>query len=233
MITTGGRVRSFLGWAFVLSIAIHFLLAPVFPRLNQRTEEQEVEKVSVTKKIIVKVPTPPPPTPTPKPTPQPQTTAPPQQKPQPQLKINVVHTTSKSSTSSSQNRYVAPKSGTEQGVPQGQGTAAPSQATAPPGTPKPACRNPYQDATVVQQAQADYPESARDLGMGEVTVQVQVTIAPSGALIGTRIFQSGGNMAFDRAAMAAARESSYSPKVVNCEPVTGDYIFKVTFDPNS
>lgn len=238
-ITTGERVRSFIGWAFVISIAVHFFVMPLFPRLNQHHEDQTVEKVSVTKKIVVKVPTPPPPTPTPPPpTPPPKSTPPPkqQQQPQPKLKVNVPKTTSNnSSTSSSESKYVAPKSGSENGAPSGQGTAppAPPAPTAPPGTPKPACKTPYQDATVVQQAQPEYPDSAREQGLGEVQVAVRVTIGPSGSLVNAAISQSAGNMALDQAALAAARQSTYAPKIVNCEAVTGDYLFRVTFDPNS
>ncbi len=84
-ITSGERIRSFIGWAFVISIALHFLLAPFLRNMTQHTEEQTVEKVSVTKKITVKPPTPPPPTPTP---PPPKTTPPPQQKPQQQPQPN-------------------------------------------------------------------------------------------------------------------------------------------------
>lgn len=238
-ITTGERVRSFIGWAFVISILVHFFVMPLFPRLNQHHEEQAVEKVSVTKKIVVKVPTPPPPTPTPPPpTPQPKSTPPPkqQQQPQPKLKLNVPKTTSNnSSTTSSESKYVAPKSGSSQGVPSGQGTAppAPPAPTAPPGTPKPACKTPYQDATVVQQAQPEYPDSAREQGLGEVQVAVKVTIGPSGSLVNAAISQSAGNMALDQAALSAARQSTYAPKIVNCQPIQGDYLFRVTFDPNS
>jgi TonB family protein len=89
------------------------------------------------------------------------------------------------------------------------------------------------DATVVNQAQPEYPDAARDLGLGEVQVAVQVTIAPSGQLVGTKIAQSAGNMSLDNAAVAAARQSTYSPKIVNCQAVQGDYLFRVTFDPNS
>lgn len=60
-ITTGERVKSFLGWAFVLSILLHFLLIPLLPELSKPPESKTVEKVSVTKKIRIKVPTPPPP----------------------------------------------------------------------------------------------------------------------------------------------------------------------------
>lgn len=234
-ITTGERVANFMGWAFVISILVHFALGPLLPRLNQHTEEQTVEKVSVTKKIQVKVPTPPPPTPTP---PPPKQTPPPKPQPQkqqqPKLKLNVPKTTSKSSSSSSESKYVPPPKGSEQGVPQGVGTASPMPVTtAPPGTPKPACKTPYQDATVVNQAQPEYPDSARDLGLGEVQVAITVTIGPSGNLVDAKVTQSAGNMALDQAALASARQSTYAPKIVDCQPTTGSYYFKVTFDPNS
>jgi protein TonB len=235
-ITTGERVANFMGWAFVISILVHFFLVPILPSMKQHTEEQTVEKVSVTKKITVKPPTPPPPTPTP---PPPKTTPPPKPQPEHQqqtrIKLNVPKTTSHANAAPQENTYVPPKTGSEQGVPQGTVASAPPApvTTAPPGTPKPACKTPYMDATVVNQAQPEYPDSARDLGLGEVQVAVEVTISPTGSLVGTKIAQSGGNMALDNAALAAARQSTYSPKIVNCQPVQGDYLFKVTFDPNS
>jgi len=241
-ITTGERVGNFIGWAFLISLAIHFLLAPVFPGMARHSEEQTVEKVSVVHKAVVKPPpTPPPPTPTPPPTPPPHSTPPPQKTaPQPKpLKLNVVHTTSNKSGPSSEQTYHAPTTGSQYGAPGGTGTATAGPAvaqTAAPGpvaTPKPACKTPYQDATVVQQVSPEYPDSARELGLGQVTVTVQVTVSPTGSLAGEKIATSGGNMALDSAAMSAARQSTYAPKIVNCQPVTGDYYFKVTFDPNS
>jgi len=235
-ITTGERVANFMGWAFVISIIVHLAVGPLLPRMNQHTEEQTVEKVSVTKKITVKPPTPPPPTPTP---PPPKTTPPPKPQPEHQqqtrIKLNVPHTTSKSTSTSSETKYVPPKTGSEQGVPQGTVASAPPApvSTAPPGTPKPACKTPYQDATVVNQAQPEYPDAARDLGLGEVQVAVTVTIGPEGNLVDAKISQSAGNMSLDQAALAAARQSTYAPKIVNCQPTTGSYYFKVTFDPNS
>jgi periplasmic protein TonB len=236
-ITTGERVRSFIGWAFVLSIVIHFALAPFLKNMTQHTENQEVEKVSVTKKIIVKPPTPPP-TPHPTPTPPPSTPPPKKQVVQPKprpLKVNLIHTHSNANTSTTEQTVAQPKTGSENGVPAGTGTAAPGPvSTVPPGTPKPACKTPYQDATVVQQAQPEYPDSARELGLGTVTVAVTVTLSPTGALENASVSQSAGNMALDQAALAAARQSTYAPKIVNCEGVDGaQYLFKVTFDPNS
>jgi protein TonB len=235
-ITTGERVANFMGWAFVISILLHFFIVPILPSMKQHSEEQTVEKVSVTKKITVKPPTPPPPTPTP---PPPKQTPPPKPQPVRQqhtvIKLNVPHTTSKSNSSSQETKYVPPPKGSEEGIPQGTvASAAPAPVTtAPPGTPKPACKTPYQDATVVNQAQPEYPDAARDLGLGEVQVAVTVTIGPDGNLIDAKVSQSAGNMSLDQAALAAARQSTYAPKIVNCQPTTGSYYFKVTFDPNS
>ncbi len=237
-ITSGEHIRSFIGWAFVISIALHFVAAPFLRNMTQHTEEQTVEKVSVTKKITVKPPTPPPPTPTP---PPPKTTPPPQQKPQqqpqPKLKVEPPKTTSNNaSTTSSENKYIPPQKGTENGVPAGtvaSAAPAPAAPTAPPGTPKPACQTPYQDATAVQAVTPDYPEAAREQGLGQVEVNVIVTLSASGAPIGVTLQNSSGNMSIDQAAKQAAMGSTYAPKIVNCQKVQSQYIYKVTFDPNS
>lgn len=237
-ITTGERVRNFMGWAFAISLLVHFFLVPILPNMKSHTEDQTVEKVSVTKKIQVKVPTPPPPTPTP---PPPKQTPPPKpqpkQQPQTRLRIQPPKTTSNNAaTTTNENKYVPPAHGSESGVPAGNaasGPPGPPAPTAPPGTPKPACQTPFQDARAVQIAQAEYPESARDQGLGEVEVSVKVTVGPDGNLVGPPvILQGSGNMAMDQAALAAARQSTYAPQIVNCQPTTGTYQFKVTFDPN-
>ena len=80
--------------------------------------------------------------------------------------------------------------------------------------------------------QPDYPESAKDIGIGATTVQVEVTVGPSGNLVGTKIYKSSNNMAIDQAALRAARQSSYSPKLVDCQPVEGDYLFRADFQPD-
>lgn len=237
-ITTGERVRSFIGWAFVISIVVHFLFAPFLKNLTQHSDEQTVEKVSVTKRIIVKPPTPPPPTPTP---PPPKTTPPPKHQvtqPQPKLVVHPPKTHSNSaSTTTTENKYVAPPRGSENGNPNGTQASGPPGPVSTPGppasTPKPACKTPYQDATAVQAVTPDYPEQAREQGLGEVQVTVIVTISPTGGLVNATIGQGSGNMSIDQAALSAARQSTYAPKIVDCQPVEGTYNFKVTFDPNS
>jgi TonB family protein len=227
-LTTGERVASFFGWAVVLSLILHLGVGVFFPTMKNQEENQQVEKVSVRHKIHI--PTPPPPTPTPPPTPPPpkhQATPPPHPAPpQPKLKLNVVKTTSTNSTSN-ESRYNVTQ-GTEHGIPQGQGTAAP--VAAPAATPAaPACKTPYQEATASNAVTPDYPDSARELGLGDVTVMVEVTVGPTGALEAASVERSGGNMAIDQAALRAARESTYLPKIVNCAPTSGTYLFRADF----
>jgi TonB family protein len=80
--------------------------------------------------------------------------------------------------------------------------------------------------------QPDYPESAKELGLGAVTVEVEVTVGPSGNLVGAKVYKSAGNMSIDQAALRAARASTYSPKLVDCQPTTGDYLFRADFTPD-
>jgi len=236
-LTTGERVRNFLGWAFVISILGHVILGPLIPFKQSHAEEQQVEKVSLVKKVKVKVPTPPPPTPTPKPTEPPKSTPPPKPVPhqvQPQLKVNLVHAKSSSASGPSES-YKPPTTGSQNGVPQGQGTPAGSgnlgpKAAAP--TPKPACADPFREATMTNGVAPEYPESAKEQGLGAVTVLVKITLSPGASVESASVLSSSGNMAIDQAAMIAARQSSYAPKLSNCQPVEGTYSFRASFDPS-
>ena len=123
-----------------------------------------------------------------------------------------------------------PKNGSENGVPQGTGTAKP--AAGPAGTPKPACANPNVEATVTNAVQPDYPESAKDLGLGAVTVEVEVTVGPSGNLVGRRFTRARATWRSIRRRCARRANRRYSPKLVDCSPTTGDYLFRADFQPD-
>ncbi len=236
-LTTGERIRTFLGWAFVISIAGHLVLGPLIPFKQTHTEEQQVEKVSLMKKTKVKVPTPPPPTPTPKPTQPPVSTPKPKpQQQQPRLKVNLVHQHSTTGSNQNEPAYTAPKSGSENGAPQGvstasAGTGQQAKVAAPPPTPKPACADPYREATMTNGVSPEYPESAKEQGLGPVTVIVKITLSPAASVESASVLQSSGNMAVDQAAIIAARQSSYAPKLMNCQPAEGTYSFRANFDP--
>jgi TonB family protein len=96
-----------------------------------------------------------------------------------------------------------------------------------------ACTTPNVEATVTNAVQAYYPAPARDLGFGRpVTVEIEVTVGAVGNLLGTRLVKSSGSALLDDAAVRAARESTYSPKFVNCQPTQGNYLFHAILQPH-
>jgi TonB family protein len=99
-------------------------------------------------------------------------------------------------------------------------------------TMHPACAAPDVSATVINPVQAEYPASFRDLSFGPATVEVEVTVGPAGNLLGTRVVKSSGNAFIDDAAVRAARESTYSPRLVNCQPTQGNYLLRAILQPH-
>jgi TonB family protein len=65
------------------------------------------------------------------------------------------------------------------------------------------------------------------------TVEVGVTVAPNGKVTRASIVHSSGNETIDRAVVEAAMHSTYSPKLVNCTPVQGSYLFRADFAPSN
>lgn len=88
------------------------------------------------------------------------------------------------------------------------------------------------DATVTTQVAPDYPERARGAGLGVSKVSIRVYLSPKGTVAALRVFNSSGNVDLDQAAIRAAAQSTYSPRVKNCKPAFGLYLFRVTFNPN-
>ncbi len=235
------RAKNFLVYGFVLSIALHLIGGPFLKSAKTVTEEDQPQKVTV-----VKVPTPPPtppptptPHPTPPPTPPPKETPPPQQTPapqQPKIKINTQKTESKSNSGPTEttNQYTT---GNTQGIPQGQGTAAPS--TAPPATPAPApptprptptpqtCPRPNVAATTIRAIEPDTPAMAQQQGISG-TVQVIVALDESSHITGTSI-QSSPSMILNGAALSAAKNSTFQTEIRDCKPIAARYIFSVEF----
>jgi protein TonB len=241
-IVASERVTSFLGWAFLISLLIHAVTLPFFGLKARAQDKQEVEKVSVTKKIRVTPPTPPPPTPPPPTPPPPKMTPPPVKQtappPQVKLKLNVVKTTSHNSAPSTEQKYVPPPVGSENGevhgiVASGPPVAATSAATPAPATPtptpKPQCANPNQDAAIKGTAVSpDYPDIARQQG-AVGTTQVKVTLDANGTPVDVSVYKSSGNAALDNSALKAAKETEYEPDIINCVKTPGAYLFRADF----
>jgi TonB family protein len=95
----------------------------------------------------------------------------------------------------------------------------------PASTLAAACSKPNVEATVIN---AVPPRAFNVHGKTDVAV----TIAPNGHVVGAKVLHSSGYPAMDQAVVTAARQSTYSPKIVNCVAVTGSYIFTAEFAPN-
>lgn len=90
------------------------------------------------------------------------------------------------------------------------------------------CAHPNADAKILTAAPPSLPHGLKASGK----VNVLVTIAPTGHVTGTKVTRSSGNASIDNAVAEAARKSTYSPKVANCEPVEGQYVFQAQFAPS-
>lgn len=109
--------------------------------------------------------------------------------------------------------------------------AAPVQNSPSAAVAAAACANPNIEPSVVVPVPPD-------LGKSKVPKQnysavVAVTIAPNGKVAGAKVYKSSGNATVDSAVVAAAEKSTYSPKLVNCAPAQGTYLFRADFEPDA
>ncbi|MGA8098231.1 MAG: M56 family metallopeptidase [Candidatus Cybelea sp.] len=102
-----------------------------------------------------------------------------------------------------------------------------SFASAPSAVLAAACAKPNVEATVTDPVAPVMPHGLHVSGK---TV-VDVTIDPNGHAIAAKILRSSGYPAMDQAVVEAARKSAYSPKIVNCAPAQGAYLFRADFAP--
>ena len=96
----------------------------------------------------------------------------------------------------------------------------------------PTCNTPNAAVTLIHAATPSYPDSARDLGLGPVTVVIQVAVNADGSLASAHILTSSHNFAVDQAALNAIRTSMYSPMISNCNAVAASTNLSVEMIPN-
>jgi TonB family protein len=101
-----------------------------------------------------------------------------------------------------------------------------SASSARPLTIAAICTHPNADAAVLAPAMPEIPPSAPKVYTA--SVEVLVTIAPNGKPVALKVYKSSGYGVLDKAVVDAAGRSSYSPKMVNCAPVEGTYLFNAT-----
>lgn len=103
-----------------------------------------------------------------------------------------------------------------------------SQQVEPTDAPGPACSAPNVEAKTITAISPDRTASEFDAGTN-ATAMIKVDLDATGSVIGVSIYASTGSMELDRAAMDAARESTYAPEMRDCQAVPGSYLFKVEF----
>jgi TonB family protein len=101
-------------------------------------------------------------------------------------------------------------------------------ATTAAAVAAPSCKIPNRDAVVSHAVKPVLPSSVHPTDVE--SVYVAVTIGPDGHLLNERIASSSNNPAVDRAVLDALRKSTFSPKVTNCQPTTGTYLYSFMFD---
>ncbi|HTU81772.1 MAG TPA: M56 family metallopeptidase [Candidatus Acidoferrales bacterium] len=90
-----------------------------------------------------------------------------------------------------------------------------------------ACKTPNAEPQVLDPVPPVLPKS--EWPSSSVSAVVAVSIASDGKPAAVRVYESSGNADVDDAVLSAARKSTYSPKLVDCVPVAGDYLFKANF----
>jgi TonB family protein len=106
-------------------------------------------------------------------------------------------------------------------------STAPTVA-APTSTSHHACSTQAAPAAISAEVPADYPRIAAEQNSSG-TALIQVDLADTGTIRNAMIFESSGNELLDRAAVLAARQQTYSPQIVDCQPVGGSYLITVDF----
>ena len=90
------------------------------------------------------------------------------------------------------------------------------------------CNVAHADAAIAQTSLPEYPDAARQSG-AHGTAYVLLDLAPTGSLVSASILRSSGSRTLDRAAISAARLTSYKTEIRDCAPVGGRYVLAVEF----
>jgi TonB family protein len=72
------------------------------------------------------------------------------------------------------------------------------------------------------------PEIATQQGL-QGTTQVKVTLDSKGNVTDVSVYKSAGAAVLDQAALKAAKQTAYTPEIVDCVPTGGSYIFRADF----
>lgn len=91
------------------------------------------------------------------------------------------------------------------------------------------CAVPNAPASTLVAAVPEVPATLQSNGLASGTTMVRVDIDADGHVLNASIEKTSGVYGLDRAALKAARESTFQPEVRNCSGVAGSYLFEVDF----
>ena len=222
MLTSGERVRNLLWCALALSLLLHALATPIFPNQAKVRDDDSPQFVSLDRPHPLRVATPPPPKPLLRPQRPLQSAR--SERPVPRSVPRVSSPAAGAAVHPGPSLPYVPRA-------TGGAVSVPGDAGAVTPTETPSCADPNRDAVAANVVSPEYPSSPS--GMGGVTVLVAVTIDATGGVSEASVSQSSGNAAIDQAALRAARQSSYRPRLVNCVPSPGTYLFRAEFSPDN
>lgn len=98
-----------------------------------------------------------------------------------------------------------------------------AQAAPSPSPTGSAC---FQEATVLKPERPDPPSSAMEYA--PLYAYVAVLLAADGSVEKVVVLKSSGYGPFDLAAVRAAQHSTYRPRIANCKPIEGGYVFEAS-----
>ncbi|HEX3670620.1 MAG TPA: M56 family metallopeptidase [Candidatus Cybelea sp.] len=91
------------------------------------------------------------------------------------------------------------------------------------------CANPNAEPQALNAVAPNLPKS--EWPTHKVTAIVVVKVTPAGKAARAAIYRSSGDAKVDQAAIKAAEQSTYTPRLVNCTPEEGVYLFRADFAP--
>ena len=74
------------------------------------------------------------------------------------------------------------------------------------------------------------PDEPRGVKINGTTIAV-VIVASSGSVVRASIWKTSGNAQVDQSVLDAAKRGRYSPKLMDCRPVEGEYLFHPDYAP--
>ncbi|HTZ54756.1 MAG TPA: TonB family protein [Candidatus Acidoferrum sp.] len=100
-------------------------------------------------------------------------------------------------------------------------------------SPMASCAEPNRVAQPIHATEPDYPDAAANLHLKKTSTMVGVKTDATGAVTAVWLLVSSGNDDLDKAALSAARRSTFRPALVNCAPAASAFSMLEEFEPES